>query len=66
MSRQEGLQVPVPGRVPAVEKRCTKRLFLPSKKKAEMNFTQSMGVAECNFQNSDKKYLAYLVHTKQL
>jgi hypothetical protein len=45
---------------------CTKRLFLPSKKKAEMNFTQSMCFAECNFQNLDKKYLAYGVCTKQL
>jgi hypothetical protein len=25
-----------------------------------------LGFAECNFQNLDKKYLAYGVHTKQL
>jgi len=34
--------------------------------KAEMNFTQSMGFAKCNFQNSDKKFSAYGVRTKQL
>jgi hypothetical protein len=26
----------------------------------------ALGFAECNFQNSDKKYSAYGVHTKQL
>ncbi len=36
------------------------------RQKAEMNFTQSMGFDECNFQNSDKKYWAYGVRTKQL
>ena len=38
--------------------------FYPQK--AEMNFTQSMGFAECKFQNSNKKYLAYGVRTKRL
>jgi len=40
--------------------------FCHQKKKAEMNFTQSMGFAGFNFQNLYKKYLAYGVRTKLL